>query len=79
MNIKDPLNSPSFPTFHTYIIFKNQKYGLEFINLSEEILPQGNNRFEQTNRIDLDLNKFLYLIDNNKIHIKIVVTKQFYK
>ena len=33
--VPEDINSPNYPNFHVYLIFKNQKYGLEFINLYE--------------------------------------------
>ena len=82
ININDQLNSPTFPIFHNYIIFKNQKYGLEFINMPKKDIPGQNiiNSIEQTNEIELDFQKFLFLCrDDNKITIKIIIIKEFYK
>ena len=77
-NINEPLNSPSFPIFLPYIVFKIQNYGLEFINLSEKEISQ--NLIGQINKIELDLEKFLFLLDDeNIIALKICVTKIFYK
>ena len=82
VTINVPLNSPSFPIFHNYIIFKKEKYGLEFINIPKKNIPGNNivNSIEQTNEIELDFQKFLFLCSNdNKITIKIVIIKEFYQ
>ena len=91
IDINMPLNSPQYPKFYTYITIKNKKYGLEFINLSEQSFPQnfanqgghnnniGISKF-QINRIGMEAEPFLYLIgEDNKLTIKIFVIKIFYK
>ena len=87
VKLNEAMNDPSFPIIQTYIIFRNQKYGLEFIHLTNPIIAQNllgkydtkQNR-EQINSIELEVNKFLYLCnEQNKISLKILVTKSFYK
>ena len=87
VKINEAMNVPSFPIIQTYIIFRNQKYGLEFIHLTNPFISQNllgkydtkQNR-EQTNTIELEVNKFLYLCnEQNKISLKILMTKSFYK
>ena len=73
--INEPNNSQSFPTFYSYICFR-KNFGIEFINLNQ------NNQSvkEQISSIELDVNKFVYLIYNeNKISIKLNVIKTYYK
>ena len=85
--IWDDINSPSYPNFHAYITFKNQKYGLEFINLYENSTIKksnnsniGNTINEQISFIDLNDKQFLFLCDEqNKIYFKVYITKSFYK
>jgi len=79
LTVNEPINSPEFPILYIYIIFRNQKYGLEFINLSNnnksKILSQN---LEQINSIEFD--KFLFLCNGeNKISLKFFVTKAYNK
>ena len=87
IKIDEPYNSPNYPIFQTCIVFKNNKFGLEFINLTNQIISQnvagqfemGQNR-EQLHSLELDTDKFLFLInEDNKICLKIFVNKSFYK
>ena len=87
IKINEPFNSPNYPTFQSYIIFKNNKFGLEFIHLTNQFLAQnldgqfamGQSR-EQVNSLELDADRFLFLInEENKISLKIFVTKSYYK
>ena len=84
--IPEDINSLNFPKFHAYIIFKNKNYGMEFINLYENIsikkISFSNNyiNYEQTNYIELDSKQFLFLCDEQKrLCFKVYITKSFYK
>ena len=79
LTVNEPINSPEFPILYIYIIFRSQKYGLEFINLSNknksQIISQN---IEQINSIEFD--KFLFLCNGeNKISLKFFVTKSYNK
>ena len=75
--INEPNNSLSFPNFYSYIYFRNN-FGIEFINLDQH--NQSEAIKEQISSIELDENKFSYLLYNgNKISIKLHVIKTFYK
>jgi hypothetical protein len=85
IKISDPINSPNYPVFQSYIIFRNQKYGIEFLNLSEDNSFINNNDLIEENGIEkiysmeIDFDKFLYLCnEENKIGFKIFITKYFY-
>ena len=87
IKINEPYNSPNYPIFQTSIVFKNNKFGLEFITLTNQIISQnlagqfaiGQNQ-EQLNSLELDVEKFLFLInEDNKLCLKIFVNKSFYK
>ena len=86
IDINLPLNSPKYPRFYVYLTMKNQKYGLEYIELSNQSFPQDlvqkgqvNNAGllkQQINTNELDLMQFFILAgDEKKIRIKIYVTK----
>ena len=83
--ISDPINSPNYPVFSSYIIFRNNNYGLEFLNLSENNSSINNNNSIEQNSIEkiysveLDFDKFLYLCNELKIKFKIFITKVFYQ
>ena len=87
IDINMPLNSPNFPKFFTYITLKNKKYGVEFINLSEQAFPQdlslqGNviGTCQQINSFRMDAKPFLSLVGpDKKIRLKIFVIKIYYK
>ena len=75
--INEPNNSLSFPNFYSYIYFRNN-FGIEFINLDKN--NQSEAVKEQISCVELDENKFSYLIYNrNKISIKLHIIKTFYK
>jgi transposase-like protein len=87
IKINEPYNSPNYPIFQTSIVFKNNKFGLEFITLTNQIISQnlagqfaiGQNQ-GQLNSLELDVEKFLFLInEDNKLCLKIFVNKSFYK
>ena len=85
LQISDPINSPNYPVFHSYIIFRSKNYGLEFVNLSEDnSLINNNNLIEQNGiekiySIEIDFDKFLYLCNEQfKIEFKIFITKILY-
>ena len=71
VDIDLPLNAFDYPKFYTYITIRNQKYGLEFINLSNQSFPQDfaqqqqNNNVrrirQQINAFEFDAQQFLYL------------------
>jgi len=90
IDINLPLNSPKYPRFYVYLTMKNQKYGLEYIELSNQSFPQDlvqkgqvNNAGllkQQINTNELDLTQFFFLAgDEKKIRIKIYVTKIYYE
>ena len=87
IDINLPLNSPEYPKFYSYIIIRNQKYGLEFINLSNQTFPQdiirgnsGKTLGQQINNITFDFQQFIYLSGEEKIiKIKIFITKVYFK
>ena len=87
IDINLPLNSPEYPKFYSYIIIRNQKYGLEFTNLSNQTFPQdiirGNNGKslgQQINNITFDFQQFIYLSGEEKIiKLKIFITKVYFK
>ena len=88
INPREDINSPKYPVFNAYIIFKGMGYCLEFLTLQNEYLEKkrrkedvGNlNRREQINRVEVDKDKFFYLCDNdNKISFKICVVKLSFK
>jgi hypothetical protein len=69
-------DSLRFPNFYSYIYFRNN-FGIEFINLDQH--NQSNVFEEQISSIELDENKFTYLLYNgNKISIKLNVIKTSY-
>ena len=86
IKVTEPVNSHNYPTFNSYIIFKCNKYGLEFINLIvsnfDLVLGQSNiiNNKEQILSSSIEIDKFKYLAeDDNKIHSKIYIIKSYYK
>ena len=87
IDINLPLNSPEYPKFYSYIIIRNQKYGLEFCNLSNQVFPQdiirGNNGkslAQQINNIAFDYQQFMVLSGEEKIvKMKIFITKVYFK
>ena len=80
IDINDPINSPSFPQFYVAILFRTKQYGIEFINLSnKQISNESSMTKHQNNSLELDAEQFLYLRnDENKIDMKIIVSKTFY-
>ena len=86
VNTRDNINSPKYPLFSAYIIFKGLGYSLEFLTMNNEYLEKklrneniGNAR-EQINKVELDKDKFLFLCDNNyKMTFKICLVKLSYK
>ena len=86
VNTRENINSPNYPVFNAYIIFKGIGYCLEFLTMNNEYLEKklrneniGNSR-EQINKVELDKDKFLFLCDNNyQITFKICVVKLSYK
>ena len=87
IDINLPLNSPEYPKFYSYIIIRNQKYGLEFTNLSNQVFPQdimrandGRILAQQINNIDFDFQQFIYLSGEEKIvKMKLFITKVYFK
>jgi hypothetical protein len=90
IDINMPLNSRNYPKFYTYITLKNQKYGLEFSGLSDQLFPQDapnrnqNNEIgrirQQINSTEIDAKQFLFLAEmDNKIKIKLFITKAYFK
>ena len=45
IKINEPYNSPNYPIFQTSIVFKNNKFGLEFITLTNQIISQNLENF----------------------------------
>ena len=75
--INESNNSLNCPNFYSYIYFRNN-FGIEFINLDKHNQPEAVK--EQICSVELDENKFSYLLYNgNKISIKLHVIKTFYK
>ena len=88
MNPKEDINSPIYPVFNAYIIFKGEGCCLEFLTMRNEYLDKKRrnedvrnmNRRDQINRVEVDKDKFLYLCDNNfKISFKLCVVKLSFK
>ena len=88
VNVREDMNSPKYPVFNTYIIFKGIGYGLEFLTLKNMYLEKKRNREninnlngrEQINLLEIDKDKFMFLCDNNyQISFKICVIKLSYK
>ena len=90
IDINMPLNSRNYPKFYTYITLKNQKYGLEFSGLSDQLFPQDapnrnqNNEIgrirQQINSTEIDAKQFLFLAEmDNKIKMKLFITKAYFK
>ena len=87
IDINLPLNSPEYPKYYSYVVVRNQKYGLEFSNLSNQVFPQEANRgnpgkslSQQINNIDFDFEQFVYLSGEEKIvKMKIFITKVYFK
>ena len=80
ININDPINSPSFPQFYVAIFFRSKQYGIEFVNLTnKQLLNESSMTKHQTNSLEIDAEQFLYLRnEENKIEMKIIVSKTFY-
>ena len=87
IDINLPLNSPEYPKFYSYVIIKNQKYGLEFSNLSNQVFPQdmmrgnqGRSLAQQINNINFDFQQFIYLSGEEKIiRMKLFIMKVYFK
>ena len=88
VNVNDDINSPKYPIYNTYIIFRGMGYSLEFVTLKNEFFEKkrkkenlnGLNRREQINMVDIEKEKFLYLCDNQyQIKFKICVVKLSFK
>ena len=87
IDINLPLNSPEYPKFYSYIVIKNQKYGLEFTNFANPAFPQdlsrGNSRMkiaQQINDIEFNFQQFIYLSgEDKKIRMKIHIMKTYFK
>ena len=90
IDINLPLNAEDYPIFYSYITIKNNKYGLEFLNLSNQVLPQSfvqqGNQYQdgrirqQVNSTDLNVRQFLYLGEDEKIiRMKVYIIKIYYK
>ena len=80
IDINDPINSPSFPQFYVAIFFRSKQYGIEFVNLTnKQLLNESSMTKHQTNSLEIDAEQFLYLRnEENKIEMKIIVSKTFY-
>ena len=82
-----PLNAPDYPRFYNYIGVRNQKYGLEFTNLSEQNILENNEQRNQSRRIrnqvnskEIDAEQFISLAgDDKKIRMKVYTTKLYFK
>ena len=88
VNVRDDINSPKYPIYYTYIIFRGTGYSLEFVTLKNEFFEKKRknenltnlNRREQINTIEIEKDKFLYLCDNQyQILFKICVVKLSFK
>ena len=88
VNVNDDINSPKYPIYNTYIIFRGMGYSLEFVTLKNEFFEKkrkkenlnGLNRREQINMVYIEKEKFLYLCDNQyQIQFKICVVKLSFK
>ena len=88
VGVRDDINSPNYPIYNTYIIFRGLGYSLEFVTLKNEFLEKKRknenvnnlNRREQINTIEIEKDKFLYLCDNQyQINFKICVVRLSFK
>ena len=87
VEINLPLNAPDYPRFYNYIGVRNQKYGLEFTNLSEQNSLENNEQRNQSRRIrnqvnskEIDAEQFISLAgDDKKIRMKVYTTKLYFK
>ena len=87
VEINLPLNAPDYPRFYNYIGVRNQKYGLEFTNLSEQNFLQNNEQGNQSRRIrnqvnskEIDAEQFISLAGDDKIiRMKVYTTKLYFK
>ena len=83
INIASPLNDPKYPTFYAYITFSNQNYGLEYMSLTNQNIPNSqNNRNirQQINIAELDAQQFFSLFgEDKKIKMKLYITKIHYE
>jgi len=84
INIAAPLNDPKYPTFYSYITFSNKNYGLEYMNLANQNIPNNQNNMnirQQINAAELDAQQFFSLFgdDDQKIRIKLYITKVHYE
>jgi hypothetical protein len=61
-------------------LFKAKQYGIEFVNLSnKEISNESSMIKHQNNRLELEAEQFLFLRnEENKIDMKIIISKTFY-
>ena len=61
-------------------MFKTKQYGIEFVNLTnKQLLNESSMTKHQTNSLEIDAEQFLYLRnEENKIEMKIIVSKTFY-
>jgi hypothetical protein len=83
INISLPLNDPKYPTFYAYITFSNKNYGLEYMSLINQNIPNSqNNRNirQQINLAELDAQQFLSLFgEDQKIRMKLYISKVHYE
>ena len=88
INTRENINSPKYPIFNAYIIFKGLGYCLEFLTMKNEFLEKKRrnedirnmNKREQINRVEINKDKFLFLCDNDyNISFKICIVKLSYK
>ena len=84
LNIRNDLNSYNYLNFYSYIIFRSKKYGLELMNLSEEILKKNHNILSLENdeekiySTQILFDKFFNLCnEQNKLDLKVFITKSF--
>jgi hypothetical protein len=83
INISLPLNHPKYPTFYAYITFSNQNYGLEYMSLTNQNIPNSQNNSnirQQMNLAELDAQQFFSLFgEDQKIRMKLYIVKIHYE
>ena len=83
INIASPLNDPKYPTFYAYITFSNQNYGLEYMSLTNQNIPNLQNNMnirQQINIAELDAQQFFSLFgEDQKIRMKLYIVKIHYE
>ena len=84
VDIDLPKNDPRYPKFYSYVVFRNGKDGLEFMNLSNQDFPNQENNpgqiRQQVNKISFKATKFIRLGgDDKRIKMKLFIIKCHYE